>query len=325
MHLLIPFASAASEPAKHVLRDLHLPHLGGLLQRWVPGPRLEGDEYTLSLPHERALARAWGWEGGDGALPFAARLARLDGVELGHGAWGLMTPVHWHVGREHISLTDPLALKLGDEESRAVFEAVRGLFESEGYQMVWAGAMRWYLQHDALRDLPCASLERALGRNVDVWMQAPATVSDAARAELRRIRRLQNEFQMLLYPHALTEARDARGEPAVNSFWLSGCGQYQAAQQGEEGGAVQVDERLRAPLLAEDWAAWAEAWRALDAEVVAPLLQRARHIKKGETVTLTLSGERSAQSWTGPDQPSWVQRLKSRWASAETAPLLESL
>lgn len=328
MHLLIPFASAASPPAQAVLRDLPLPRLGRLLRRLAPLPDIppqgEGDEYSLSPPHERALAEAWGWQGSDGALPFAAHAAAGDGIDTGVKAWGLMTPVHWLVGRDSITLTDPASLQLGDEESHALFDAVRTLFESEGFEMRWAAPTRWYLQHEGLADLPCASLDRVLGRNVDLWLQPPAGVSEPVRAELRRMRRLQNEFQMLLYPHPLTEARDARGQPAVNSFWLSGCGRRQAADVA----AVQVDERLRAPLLAEDWAAWAEAWRALDDEVLAPLAARA---KQGEPVRLTLCGERRAQAFgnraaDSQSPPSFLQRLKSRWTRKPATPaLLESL
>ncbi len=343
MHLLIPFASAASEPAQAVLRDLPLPGLARLLRHLPHQPHAhpsgsEGDEYTLTPPHQRALAQAWGWHGGDGALPFAALWAAADGIDVGDRAWGLMTPVHWQVGRDSITLTDPAALGLGEVESRALMDAARPLFESEGFELRWAAPTRWYLQHESLDGLPCASLDRVLGRNVDLWLQPPADIPDAARAELRRVRRLQNEFQMLLYAHPLTEAREARGEPAVNSFWLSGCGRWQPAAAH----AVQVDERLREPLLAEDWAAWADAWRALDAEVLGPLVDRA---KRGQALRLTLCGERRAQTFgnaaAGPvaapaarqtdaapvpsPTPSLLQRLKKRWARPVPSALLEAL
>lgn len=344
MHLLIPFASAASEPAQAVLRDLQLPGLARLLRYLRPRPHAhpggaEGDEYTLTPPHQRALAQAWGWQGADGALPFAALWAAADGIDVGDRAWGLMTPVHWQVGRDSITLTDPAALGLGEAESRALMDAARPLFESEGFELRWAAPTRWYLQHESLDGLPCASLDRVLGRNVDLWLQPPADIQDAARAELRRIRRLQNEFQMLLYDHPLTQAREARGEPAVNSFWLSGCGRWQPAPSD----AVQVDERLREPLLAEDWATWADAWRALDAEVLAPLVARA---KRGQALRLTLCGERRAQTFGNAaaepvtadpatrqadaappplPTPSLLQRLKKRWARPVPSAVLEAL
>jgi hypothetical protein len=319
MHLLIPFASAASPPAQDVLRDLALPHLSQLLKRLAPAQRLQGDEYSLSPPHERAVAQAWGWQGADGCLPFAARAAAADGLAVADHAWGLMTPVHWLVGRDSVTLTDPAALQLQEPESRALFQAVRDLFESEGFALHWAAPTRWYLQHDSLADLPCASLDRVLGRNVDLWLQASAATSDKAQTELRKLRRLQNEFQMLLYPHEITNQRDARGLLAVNSFWLSGCGRWQKESAATE---VEVNNLLRASLLADDWAAWREAWLQLDATALAELNLAA---KQGQAVTLTLCGERHAQSWHQAKPSSLMQLLKNTFTKPNTAAWLQAL
>ncbi len=309
MHLLIPFASALSEAGAHTLRDLELPRLARLLAMLTPTQRLGTDEYGLSVPHESALAAAWGWQGAEGALPFAARAARADGIEVLDLAWGLLTPSHWHVGREHITLVDPEALDLAEDESRALFEAVRELFESEGFALAWGAPLRWYAAHESLAALPCASLDRVIGRNVDLWLPK--------HPQARLIRRLQNEVQMLLYPHALTEAREARGALPVNSFWLSGCGRFQPSADD----AVTVDASLRRPLLGEDWAAWADAWRALDAGPLATLAQRAG---RGEPVQLTLCGDRHAQRFEAAPRSLW-QRVAGRWSAPSPAAVLEAL
>ena len=70
MHLLIPHASAMSDASVHTLRDLTLPNLGRLISVLQASPPDIEDEYTLSPPHERALARAHGWQGGDGRWPW---------------------------------------------------------------------------------------------------------------------------------------------------------------------------------------------------------------------------------------------------------------
>ena len=309
MHLMIPFVSALSEAATQVLRDLSLPQLARALTLLSPTRRDDGDETTLVTPHERALAAARGWDSRDGNLPFAAFAAAADGVDVGDLAWGLITPVHWQVGRDHVVLADPAALKLEADESRALFDAVRGLFESEGFKLAWGAPTRWYAAHDSLATLPCASLDRVIGRNVEPWLPQPP--------HARLLRRLQSEVQLLLYPHPINEAREARGELSVNSFWLSGCGRHQPVSDHD----VQVDETLRAPLLAEDWAGWAEAWRALDSGAISALLQ---HAQRGEPVVLTLAGERSAQRFENLPR-SLRQRLAGRWNSVAPHTVLEGL
>lgn len=309
MHLLIPFASALAEAGAHTLRDVSLPNLSRLLGLLTPTERLGTDEYSFTPPHESAIAAAWGWQGSEGALPFAAHAAAADGVEVLDLAWGLLTPVHWHVGTDQVTLADPAALDLREDESRALFESMRDLFESEGFSLAWGAPLRWYAAHETLVDLPCASLDRAIGRTIDLWMPP--------QAQARLIRRLQNEVQMLWHSHPVNEAREAEGRLVVNSFWLSGCGRFQNAETG----AVSIDDRLRAPLLAEDWAAWADAWRALDAGPVAQALAAAQ---RGESVVLTLCGERHAQRFEMRPRPLW-QRLTARWRIPQAAAVLESL
>jgi hypothetical protein len=309
MHVLIPFAAALSDAAAQVLRDQDLPHLARLLGRLAPTRPLGSDEYSPSPPHEAALAAAWGWSGGDGTWPFAALAAREDGVDAPDRPVGLLTPVHWQVGHDHVTLADPNALALDAEESRALFDAVRVLFETEGLTLAWGAPQRWYALGDRLDGLACASLDRVIGRNVDRWLPG----GDLARP----LRRLQSEAQMLLYTHPVNEAREKRGVWPVNSFWLSGCGR----PQPRTGAPVQVNATLRQPLLSEDWPAWAAAWRALDAGALAMLWQRC---ERGEPVMLTLCGERHAQRFESAPRSVW-QRLAERWQAIAPYTVLETL
>lgn len=310
MHLLIPFASTLSEGCLHTVHDLQLPTLSRLLARLTPSAREGSDEYSLTPPHERALAATLGLRGGDGCLPWAARLAVQDGIDVGTAAWGLLTPAHWHLAADHVALVDPAELALDDAGSRTLLAAVRGLFESEGWRIEWGAPLRWYAAHDALRELPSASIDRVIGRNVDAWMPADPRVA--------LIRRLQSELQMTLYHAPANDERAARGLLPVNSFWLSGCGVHQSEAAAPD---LHIDDRLRAPALAEDWAAWAEAWRALDAGPLAALLQ---HAGRGEAAALTLCGERFAQRFETAPQSAW-SRLTRGLRSPPVAPVLEAL
>jgi len=281
-----------------------LPNLQRLVERLGAQQRDDGDEYSLSPPHERALARSLGFEGPDGGLPFAAHAAAADGIDTGDLAWGLLSPVHWQVGREHLTMGDPDALGLDAATSHAFLDAVRSLFESEGWLIAWGAPTRWYVAHESLTDLACASPDRVIGRNPDLWMpDHPAA---------RTLRRMQAEVQMLLYTHALNDAREAQGLDPLNSFWLSGCGLRQLPRS--EARPVLLDA-LRTPALRSDAAGWVEAWRALDAGPLAELLAR---VQRGEPVALTLCGERSSLRLAAPGAQSWWRGVIARIAAPRT-------
>jgi hypothetical protein len=111
---------------------------------------------------------------------------------------------------------------------------------------------------------------------------------------------------MLLHTHPVNTEREAAGAMTVNSFWLSGCGVLQRDAKYN----VQVDDRLTAPALAEDWTAWSSAWRALDASMLPtrPLQQ------------LSLCGERSAVTFERVEQRLWqrvASAVKGRRAARE--------
>jgi len=310
MHLIVPFAGTVSEAGRHALQSLALPQLERLLARLSPGLPLGSDEFSPNPPHEQALALALGWADDpatlpDAALPFAARQAAALGLATDDAAWGLLSPVHLHVGTEQVSLTEPAALQLDEAASRELLDIVRELFESEGFTLHWAAPDRWLATHALFDGLATASLDRVTGRNVDPWLPDQRSA--------RLIRRLQNEVQMLLYTHPVNDRREAAGLPTVNSFWLSGCGRAPAAPPTAE---VQVDDRLRAPALGEDWAAWCEAWRALDAGPLARLAQQGG--------ALTLCGERHAVTFTPQPQGLW-QRLSSAWRKPALHGVLERL
>lgn len=313
MQLIVPFASVVSERLRPALRELQLPHTGALLARAAPPVRDDGEELSLSPPHERALARALGLAGADGGLPLAAVQALRDGIAIGDRPWGLLMPAHWRLGTEQVSLLDPDALQLDEPTSRALLEAVRELFESEGFELRYGAPTRWYASHPLLQGLVSASPDRVIGRNVDRWLW-PGSPTPAARL----LRRLQNEVQMLLHDHPVNAARDSAGALPVNSFWLSGCGAAPGLAWPE---TLVLDERLRAPALNDDAFAWARAWHTLDAGPIAAVVER---WERGSDATLVLCGERAAVTLrAGPH--GWLAGLRSRFARPDPLALLESL
>jgi len=305
MHLIVPFAAASSERLREALRTIELTHLDVLAAGAARQADDPGDEHSPHPPHERALARALGWPVRDDApLPWAARRARADGIDVGRRAWGLLTPVHWRVGSDAVRLADPRELMLEEAASRTLFEAVRPLFESEGFALSWGAPLRWYAAHDSLADVVAPALDRVIGRNVDAWLPRDLAA--------RRMRRLQNEVQMLLHAHPLNTAREAQGAMTVNSFWLSGCG----VALDERPASVTVDDRLAPAALADDDAAWRDAWMGLDVELGT----------RNDVALLTLCGERGSAT-IAPRSATWWQRARHALARphGQAHALLETL
>lgn len=317
MRLLVPFASGRSEAARAALGALALPRLDALLADGRVAWRDEAPPDALSPPHERALARLRGWTGADGALPFAAAAVRAAGRDPGASAWALLVPVHWSLGREHALLADPETLALEPAEAHGLFDAIAPLFTSTGFEAVFLDPLRWAVGRDDLEGLPAASPDRAIGLPVSPWLARPEI---AAHPASRALKRLLSEAQLALHAHPVNDAREARGLPPVNALWLHGAGREQPIDAAAE---PVVDDRLRAPFLAGDWAAWAEAWAALDAGPVASLHAEAT---AGRPASLVLCGEDAAVGLDVERRPA----LRRAWAAlaglrTDAARVLEAL
>lgn len=297
-HWVIPYAASLSEPCVQALPHLDrlpLPHLRRLLEQLRPLSTQAGDEYALSMPHERVLATTMNWPLDDGHQPWASWWARQDGLTLDPDkAWGLLSPGHWLMGRDHLTLLDPESLDLSPTASQALMEAIRPLFEEDGWTLLWGAPTRWYAAHPTLEGLPTASLDRVVGRNPDVWL------TDHPQA--RTLRRLQSEVQMLLYQHPINDEREASGLPSVNSFWLSGVGRPPQVQAVPE--HIHVCPQLRTALLTDDMPSWLEAWTQLDRDVLGPLCER---LDREEPFQLTLCGERQAVTLATVPAAGWVR------------------
>jgi hypothetical protein len=303
--LLIPFAACAEAAATEALRRLSLPSMERLLARLVPAERDGAGAQTLSMPHELALARLAGLPAVDGRIPLAAWDAQRRGIDTGGQACAWITPCHWQVGAQQVFMHAPVQLQLAQPQARQLFDAMQPYFDQDGIELVFASADRWFARGELFDGLPLASLDRVSGRVLDGWMPAGA--------EGRKLRRLQQEMQMLLYTHRVTDERAEQGLLPVNSFWASGAGAL--PQPPAWPADLVLDDSLREPALLQDWEAWSAAWRRIDEGPAARLLQQ---LQEGRRVAVTLCGERHARTWRS-DGAGWMQRLSARWSRKPVA------
>jgi len=213
------------------------------------------------------------------------------------------------MGREQASLSDPALLRISETESRALMADMATYFAADGLQLHHLHPGLWLAQGEPM-DLPTASLDRVIGRDVDPWL--------AAGAAARLLRRLQGEMRMLLYTHPINEKRAERQELPINSIWFSGTGRR--ATPARPAQAVHLTRRLAPAAMAGDAAAYAQAWAELEQEILRPLLARQQ---AGQAITLTLCGERGYLSLE-PAPQSMSARL-SRLLRASPWPPKEGL
>lgn len=305
MHLLIPYAANHTEGCLATLPSLQLPHLQKLVSRLTAQPLDAGDEFTLSPPHERALAKALGLPASDGHIPWAARLAaqQVDLAQLAQrgDAWALLTLCNWQAHMKEVTLRQLPMQDLPEAESEALRTTMQPYFAEDGITLHPYQSGCWLAQGRVFTQLPSASPDRIQGRDLSPWMPSGGQATG--------LMRLLSEMQMLLYTHPVNDARATRGALPVNAFWLHGTGALPddaLSTEAQTPTEPTVVHSLRDAALREDWPTWAKAWATLDSEHGLALLQAQA---RGEAVALTLCGERHAQTWRSQPQ-SLLQKVK---------------
>ncbi len=312
---LIPFSLWTTDgPETSVLAKVELPNFRAWLAQAkrvdvqvdrVQEPLLA----ALSPPHERAWALEVGWPAMDGCLPWAARAAMERGLAVNtvNDGWAFISLCNWHVSNGQVSLGDPAHLQIDEATDAILFQAMQSFFAEDGIALHPYKPGQWLAQSALFVDLPTASLDRVIGRNIDPWLVGSHTTAPLSPAA-QLLRRLQNEMQMLLYTHPVNEARRL----TINSFWVHGTGALPATQVTHS--EPVVVEALRSSALQQDLIGWLDAWQHVDAQVIAPMLTR---LTSGEAAhqpqRLVLCGEYEFHVYDST-KPSLWQRVRQRLA-----------
>lgn len=314
LDILLPFALPPAELAADLRRQLDTPALATLTSRTRSRSAASVEEYARALPHERWLSERFGLAArADTSPPLAAALMHAHGLAQDAGTWFILHPVHLHIARDHLVLTDPHRLDVSEEEARRLFEVARPLFEEYGKPLLYGDARTWFVRADDWAPLSTATPDAAAGHNVDLWM--PRGEGE------REWRKLQNEVQMHWFMHPVNAEREARGAHPVNSLWLWGAASAGHAPQTDydalfgtmparallpvpaapavAGAGLAADlpaklllnlDTLLTPALASDWGRWIEEMQALERDWFAPLLAQLRR-GRFDTVSIIATGE----------------------------------
>lgn len=313
--ILLPFGLPSPKIAPALLQALNAPALSTLVARAKTPVCREFDPFSRALPHEIWLAGQLGLTGQlatDSSPAIAVAHMRSLGLTPADGIWFLLQPIHIHIARDHLVLTDMRRIALSEKESRALFVAAQPLFQDSGKTLQYGSADTWFVRADDWRGLQTATPDAACGHNIDIW--TPKGEGE------RAWRKLQNDVQIEWYENAVNTAREQLRLPPLNSLWLWGGADASSkiaekpyAHSGTSrvaGGIASSNEtvstlmsklpnpqllvldNLSEAALNEDWAGWLESMHALEKRWFAPLLSA---LQSGEIREIRLIVGHNAQ------------------------------
>lgn len=293
-----------------------------------------------ALAVEAWLMRAFGCDDGPPAVGALTQLA--DGAEDGDGPgtdpWMRVDPVHLSLGRERLALVPSEAFNLSRDEAEALVESINHHFSAD--LTVYPLHPKRWCARVRLPDPPVATPPLLLA-GADMQALRAAGPQDA------HWQGLITEIQMLLHGHPVNAAREARGEPAVNSVWCWGAGRLPGAaagpwrsvtaddpialglarlarmtrlpvpagarewiaRAGTDGRHLVVLDALRAPLALGDPATYAHRLEHLEASWFLPLLDALRASRIG-MVTIHVPEAGASFETTGPDLRRFWRRVR---------------
>ncbi|KZE35104.1 hypothetical protein [Crenobacter luteus] len=278
--------------AAEVARGLELPALSTLLGRGA----LDLTPATFS----ELTAIAFGLR----AIAPARRAAEAAGLAVSGRSWLLAEPGHLRIDRDRATLADVGILAIDRAEADALVAALNAHFAEDGLVFHAAEPGRWFVSMPEASGATFTPLDDVVGEDVNAHLPG----GDAG----LKWSRFLNELQMLLYTHPVNDAREERGEPAVNTVWLWG--------EGDEG-----EPSSRAGLVLADHPLWQDYARRAGVRVdAAPFDYAALAEAAGgaDRVLVMVDAAQAAAQYR--DVYGWreaLEALEERWF----APLLAAL
>ncbi len=231
--------------------------------------------------------------------PVAPLTAAVDGIDIGNDCWLRADPVYLQLQRNGTRVLAAPALTLNDEETAALVAALNAHFSADGMSVVAPHPTRWYIRQTELTGITTSTLGATAGR----------AMPPLAGSRASHWHRVLTEAQMVLHEHPVNQAREARGQPVVNSLLLWGGGRKPAVP-GRHFSEIWSDEALATALAVQSGA------NAHPAPASAALWFGTRPKPDGRHL-ITLDRAHQAARYGGPD--AWlkaVNNLEEMWFGA---------
>lgn len=342
LHLLVPSLFWPGDALPEIYRDLPLPALETLLAR-------SSRTANASQGIEAWLCRTFGvtkqqdWP----VAPLTLQADSAGQVQAENHYWLRADPVHLRLEQNQIVLADSQIFRIMAEEAKQLADLLNRHFAADGcdhpshhgttarQELVFLPLTpdRWYLRVTATPALQTHALSAVAGQDIHALLPSG---TDSVRWQ-----GLFNEVQMLLHEHPLNQAREARGELAINGIWLWGggimpqlsdypytqvwsnavlprslalaCAAEHAAlpstatawrQSATAGNHLAVLDVLHTKTQYDDAYGWRESLKKLEQDWFAPVLAALKQGKL-EQLTITVVSEHGDKSFTVTRDDLW--------------------
>jgi hypothetical protein len=185
-----------------------LPGLRALLTR-------SGQRQTADAGAASWLCRSFGVER-QRDWPVAPFAALGDALAPGSDYWLRADPVHLHLMRDSLVLTDGRSSELTLQQSLSLVDALNRHFVGDGLHFYAPVAERWYVRLAEVPALNTQPIDAVIGQDIHRYLPQGE--------DAMKWHGWLNEVQMLLHDHPVNVALEHSGRLPVNSLWPWGGG-----------------------------------------------------------------------------------------------------
>jgi hypothetical protein len=219
LNLLVPNLFWPDSSQTEIYHELSAPSLEALLSKSTA---------TMNPPQEIEawLCKEFNVAKHQNDWPIAPLMLHTDAPALAKTSkdfWMRADPVHLRIEQNHIMLADSQAFKISIEEAEQMVQDLNHNLGNHNLSFFPSHPDRWYIRTPKTPEIFTHTLSHVTCKNINNFLPSGA--------ESIVWHRIFNEIQMLLYEHPVNQARESRGELAINSVWFWGGGNMPQSAQ----------------------------------------------------------------------------------------------
>jgi len=212
LNLLIPNLFWPDVSQSEIYNDLPMPSLEKILSKSF-------STQNQSQEMEAWLCKVFNVEKQQNNWPIAPIMLHTDDPSLAKTSkdyWIRADPVHLRIEQNHIMLADSQIFQISKEEAGQITRDLNINLGNQDFSFLPLRPDRWYIQKSRALEVQTYTLSQVTCMNINNFLPTGN--------ESITWHRIFNEIQMLLHEHPINQARESRGELAINSVWFWGGG-----------------------------------------------------------------------------------------------------